>query len=52
MEITLRAPTLMPPPSAHPPVSALTAAEVLALHDELVAYHRAWYWPGLWVAGG
>jgi len=48
MEITLRAPTLMPPPSAHP----LVSAEVLALHDELVAYHRAWYWPGLWVSGG
>ncbi len=41
MEITVRAPDLVPPPSAHPPVSALTAAEVLALHDELVAYHRA-----------
>ncbi len=40
MEITLRAPELAPPSSAHPPVSALAADEVRALHDELLAYHR------------
>ena len=41
MEITLRAPNLVPPPSARPPLDALTPEEVLALHDELVAYHGA-----------
>jgi SRSO17 transposase len=40
MEITLRAPALTPPPSARPPGGALTPDEVLALHDELEAYHR------------
>ena len=40
MEITLRASALAPPPSAQPPVRALTTAEVAALHDELLAYHR------------
>ena len=39
MEITLRAPALTSPPSARPPVGALTPDEVLALHDELLAYH-------------
>jgi SRSO17 transposase len=41
MEITLRAPDLVPPPSARPPLDALAPEEVLALHDELVAYHGA-----------
>jgi SRSO17 transposase len=41
MAITLRAPNLVPPPSARPPLDALTPDEVLALHAELVAYHRA-----------
>ncbi len=41
MEITLRAPNLVPPPSARPPLDALTPEEVLALHDELVVYHGA-----------
>lgn len=41
MEITLRSPALVPPPSARPPLDALTPDEVLALHEELVAYHRA-----------
>lgn len=41
MEITLHAPVLTPPPSARAPMSALTPDEVLALHDELVAYHGA-----------
>jgi SRSO17 transposase len=41
MAITLRAPALTPPPSARPPGGALTPDEVLALHDELEAYHRA-----------
>jgi SRSO17 transposase len=40
MEITLRASEFAAPPSAQPPVSALTAAEVAGLHDELLAYHR------------
>lgn len=40
MQITLRAPERLPPPSARPPVVALEPAEVEALHDELVAYHR------------
>jgi SRSO17 transposase len=40
MEITLRAPALPPPPSARPPGGTLTPDEVLALHDELRAYHR------------
>ena len=40
MEITLRAPALLPPPSARPPGGTLTPDEVLALHDELRAYHR------------
>jgi len=39
MEITLRAPVLTPPPSARPPGGTLTPDEVLALHDELLAYH-------------
>ena len=39
MEITLRAPAVTPPPSARPPVGALTPDEVLALHDELLAYY-------------
>jgi hypothetical protein len=41
MKITLRAPDLVPPPSARPALDALTPEEVLALHDELVAYHGA-----------
>jgi SRSO17 transposase len=40
MEITLRAPGLSPPPSARPPLDALTPEEVAGLHDELLAYHR------------
>ncbi len=40
MEILLRAPELMPPPSARPPLSALTPDEVAGLHDELLAYHE------------
>src|SRR5438045_2864503 len=40
MEIALRAPALLPPPSARPPGGALTPGELLALHDELVACHR------------
>ena len=39
MEITLRAPAGMPPPSARPPLLALTPGEVAGLHDELLAYH-------------
>src|SRR5215218_1544128 len=41
MEITLRAPSLAPPPSARPPLVELTPDEVAALHAELVAYHAA-----------
>jgi SRSO17 transposase len=41
MQITLRAPDRLPPPSARPPLVALEPAEVEALHDELVAYHAA-----------
>src|SRR3954447_16547224 len=41
MEITLRAPDRPPPPSARPPLVGLTPEEVAALHDELLAYHRA-----------
>jgi len=40
MEITLRAPRCVPPPSARPPLVNLAPDEVAALHDELVAYHR------------
>lgn len=40
MQISLRAPDRLPPPSARPPLVALVAGEVEALHDELVAYHR------------
>ena len=40
MSILSRAPFLMPPPSARPPLSGLTAAEVAGLHDELRAYHQ------------
>jgi hypothetical protein len=38
MEISLRAPVVTPPPSARPPGGTLTPDEVLALHDELLAY--------------
>ena len=41
MELALTAPHLAPPPSARPPLVGLTPAEVAGLHDELVAYHRA-----------
>jgi SRSO17 transposase len=41
MEITLRASACVPPPSARPPLVNLTPDEVMALHDELEAYHRA-----------
>src|SRR5438270_8236683 len=41
MEIALRAPDLVPPPSARPPLVGVTPEEVAALHDELVAYHAA-----------
>src|SRR5918999_1799133 len=41
MEIALRAPALVPPPSARPPLVGLTAAEVAGLHDELLTYHEA-----------
>ena len=41
MEIALSAPHLLPPPSARPPLVGLTPQEVAGLHDELVAYHRA-----------
>ena len=40
MQITLCAPAQLPPPSARPPLDALGAEAVAALHDELVAYHR------------
>jgi len=40
MEITLRAPDPTPPPSARPPLVALTPEDVAALHDDLLAYHR------------
>ena len=40
MQITLCAPDQLPPPSARPPLDALGAEAVAALHDELVAYHR------------
>jgi len=40
MEIALRAPALPPPPSARPPVVALTPREVAGLHEELLAYQR------------
>lgn len=39
MEITLRAPGQLPPPSARPPLVGLTPDEIAALHDELVTYH-------------
>ena len=41
MEIALRAPELVPPPSARPPLVGLAPDEVAALHDALVAYHAA-----------
>src|SRR5215213_10117193 len=41
MEIALRAPDLVPPPSARPPLVGLAPDEVAALHAELVAYHAA-----------
>ena len=41
MEIALRAPALPPPPSARPPRLGVTPGEVAGLHDELLAYHRA-----------
>ena len=41
MAITLHAPDRPPPPSARPPLVGLSPAEVAALHDELLAYHRA-----------
>lgn len=41
MEITLRAPNRLPPPSARPPLGGLAPDEVAALHEELVAYHAA-----------
>src|SRR4051794_12593633 len=41
MEITLRAPDLLPPPSARPPLVGLTPGEIAGLHGELVAYHAA-----------
>ena len=37
MEITLRAPAGMPPPSARPPLVALMEADVAGRHDELLA---------------
>ena len=40
MEITLRAPTQPPPPSARPPCLGLTPDEVAVLHDELLTYQR------------
>src|SRR5690349_12498235 len=40
MEITLRAPDRLPPPSARPPLVELTPGDVTALHDELLAYQR------------
>ena len=40
MEITRRAAEFAAPSSAQPPVRALTAVAVAALHDELLAYHR------------
>ena len=39
MEIALRAPDRLPPPSARPPLLGVTPDEVAALHDELLAYH-------------
>ncbi len=41
MEIALRAPELVPPPSARRPLVGLAPDEVAALHDALVAYHAA-----------
>ena len=40
MEITLRAPTLPPPPATRPPLAGLRLVVVAGLHDELAAYHR------------
>jgi SRSO17 transposase len=39
MEIALRAPDRLPPPSARPPLVGMAPEEVAALHDELLAYH-------------
>jgi len=41
MQITLRAPDRLPPPSARPPRVELVPEEVEALHDELREYHAA-----------
>jgi len=41
MQITLRAPARLPPPSARPPQLGVTLEEVAALHAELRAYHAA-----------
>lgn len=40
MSIPHPAPSRVPPPSARPPLSSLTAAEVTGLHDEVRAYHQ------------
>jgi len=41
MQITLRAPARLPPPSARPPLLGVVPEEVAALHDELRAYPAA-----------
>ncbi len=41
MQVTLRAPDRLPPPSARPPLVELVPEAVEALHDELLAYHAA-----------
>ena len=41
MQITVRAPAQVPPPSARPPLLGVTPEDVAAVHDELLAYHAA-----------
>jgi len=41
MQVILRAPDRLPPPSARPPLVELVPEAVEALHDELLAYHAA-----------
>ena len=41
MGIALRAPDPAPPPSARPPLNGVTPRDVASLHDDLLAYHRA-----------